>query len=388
MWQSAQPAGCADCHMSLYPGVCVPGGSGGEGCPSGTRFEPRKPGERAVNRVAAGSLQAKRVSSHYFTSVDVPLAEAFPDAFAEDTTLDAAGQPLGLKWRRDALLRRTFEVTLDGPRRSGDRLEIPVRILNVGAGHRVPAGFSQEREIWIEMTVKDARGAVVYQVGKIDRDDADLRDKIFLRVNTRETSFDREGRPLGVFGADVIDGPDVPRWKREGTQDFRGQGLVNLQNGFFRCVKCIGFVDPAGKCQPLAGQGRTRADRYDDGIYDADTGECRSNLRGGEELFETYFPVGALDADRGILKAPDAIIDTRSAAPGVPLRYVYDLDARGRQGPFKIEARLRFRAFPPYLIRAFAEYEALQRPQRPQVTERMLRRIDIVDLASLRAEVP
>src|SRR5205823_1967665 len=135
-------------------------------------------------------------------------------------------------------------------------------------------------------------------------------------------------------------------------------GLINLQNGFLRCVRCIGIVDADGRCQAGQGQGRTRADRYADGDYDADTGECRSNLRGGEELFETYFPIGALDADRGVAKGPDAIIDTRSAPPGVPLTYTYAIDARGHEPPFRVEAALRFRSFPPYLVRAFAAYEA------------------------------
>jgi hypothetical protein len=66
------------------------------------------------------------------------------------------------------------------------RLEIPIELTNVGAGHRVPAGFSQEREIWVELVVKDARGLVVYEVGKIADDNADLRDKIFTRVTTRD----------------------------------------------------------------------------------------------------------------------------------------------------------------------------------------------------------
>ena len=51
----------------------------------------------------------------------------------------------------------------------------------------------------------------------------------------------------------------------------------------------------------------------------------RSNLSGMNALFETYFPIGALDASRGTPKGPDAIIDTRSLPPGVPVRYTYEL---------------------------------------------------------------
>ena len=201
---------------------------------------------------------------------------------------------------------------------------------------------------------------------------------------------------LGVFGADIADGPDVPAWSPDparGGTVFRGRGLINFQNGFLRCVRCIGTIDDAGRCKAGPGQGRTRADRFDDGAYDLDTGECRSNLSGGNEFFETYFPVGALDADRGIVKAPDAIVDLRSAPPNVPILYTYEVDAGARQAPFHIEAKLRFRSFPPFLVKAFADYEARKdaaraRPSGPQVVAAMLRRIDVVDLASVDLRTP
>lgn len=389
-------ATCQDCHMGLYPGICRPGGPGGGGCPSGTTFERRAPGERPRGGAGPAAPTAPR-ASHYFTSVDVPLGDAYADALADATALDGSGLPLGLRARRDMLLRHTFRFEMGRAARDGQSLSIPIEIENVGAGHRVPAGFSQEREIWVELTVKDGRGAVVYEVGKLPRPDADLADKIFLRINTGDGGeTDRFGRPLGVFGADVVDGPDAPRWSpppQLGGVSFRGRGLINLQNGFLRCVRCIGFIDAAGACQPGPGQGRTRADRFDDGAYDIDTGECRSNLSGQNALFETYFPVGALDADRGVFKAPDAIIDTRSLPPRIPAVYTYVLDVAGRPGPFSARAVLHFRAFPPYLVRAFAAYEARMaargaRPSGAQVRESMLRRVDVVDLgvAEVRVE--
>lgn len=401
-------ATCQDCHMSLYPGICVQDAGAREagaprlardpdrhGCPSGTHFEARAPGEKARGLVAASSPSLAPVTSHYFTSVDLPLANEFPDAWGAESSIDANGLPIGLEARREQLLRHTFRFAVGAGSRVGGRIEIPLTIENVGAGHRVPAGFSQERETWVELTVTDARGATVYEVGKIERDDADLHDKAFVRVTTREDVRDFKGRPLGMFGADVVDGPDLPLWEPNpafGGTTFRGKGLVNLQNGFLRCVKCIGTVDVEGRCQPGPGQGRTRADRFDDGAYDLDTGECRSNLVGRNALFETYFPVGSLDADRGIAKAPDAIIDTRSAPPGTVLRYTYVLDAGAHPAPFKVKSRLRFRPFPPFLLRAFADYEARkaaqgERPSGPQLTAGVLRRNHPVDLAEASATI-
>lgn len=398
------PASCQDCHMSTYPGVCASGEEPAppssasallRGCPDGTHFEARTPGVGATGTAASASGALRELSTHYFSGVDVPLADVFPRALIDDDGLDAAGIPRGAQQRRDLLLGRTFRFEVTDPRRRGGRLDVPIVIENIGAGHRVPAGFSQEREFWVELTVTDAAGRVLYEVGHVDRGDEDLRDKS-MRVNTDDRFVDDQGQPLGLFGADVTDGPDVAQWSPdpgEGGTEFFGRGLINLQNGFLRCVTCIGFVDGRGECQPGPGQGLTRSDRFDDGAYDIDTGECRSNLVGERALLETYFPVGGLDATRGVTKGPDAIIDRRSAAPNVPLRYTYELSVGGARGPLHVRARLLFRAFPPFLVRAFADYEAKQaargkRPSGPLVTHDMLERLDVVELHRIEVEVP
>jgi hypothetical protein len=395
--RAGRPApSCQDCHMSLYPGTCAAGGSGDQDCPAGTHFEARAPGTYARAAIATSSPAQARVSSHWFTGVELPLADELPTELVENATLDPDGVPVGMRARRDMLLRHTFRLGLGQLRRRGGTLEVPVEIENVGAGHRVPGGFSQEREVWVELTVTDGRGSVVYEVGRVDRPDDDLADKRFVRITTSDAVVDARSRPQGLFGADVADGPDAPAWSpdpRLGGARFVGRGLVNLQNGFERCVRCAGRVDSRGACQALVGQEIFRASRFADGDYDIDTGECRSNLDGEAALFETYLPVGALDADRGIAKAPDAIVDSRSAPPRVPLEYRYLVGVGGRAPPFEVRARLLFRPFPPYLVRAFAAYERAQdraglRPSGPQVSERMLLRDEPVELARAEATAP
>lgn len=409
-----EPATCQDCHMSSYPGICVAGEPpppiAGEtditalrrGCPEGTHFESRAPGEVPELRVAAGSGQRSEVTTHYFSGVDIPLTPEFDDHYIDQPALDAAGIPLGGDQRRDLLLGRSFRFTL-GEARIGARgreLELPIELENTGAGHKIPAGFSQEREFWVHLRITDARGQLVYEVGRVDRADEDLRDKIFVEVNTDDRIRDALGQPLGMFGANVIDGPDVQQWRaldgagpHTAATAFRGRGLINLQNGFLRCVTCIGFVDGAGRCQAVGPEQRAhRAARFADGGFDLETGACVSNLGPDEALFETYFPVGALDAERGVTKGPDAIIDARSAPPGVPLRWTYELPVGGFEGPFTVEARLLFRAFPPFLIRAFADYETRQaarglRPSGPLVTLDMLGKLEIVEIAAVQRTV-
>lgn len=391
-------ASCQDCHMSTFPGICIPDedGDGDGGCPPGTRFERRKPGGWPEARAAENSPEIREVTTHYFSGVDLPLSDEYPEEILDEGTLDLNGIPVSAKRRRDMLLKASMTLDLEPGLVRGSNLEVPVVLENVGAGHRVPAGFSQEREVWVHLRVEDADGRTLYEVGRVDRNDEDLRDKVFLRVNTNPDILDRQGAPIGLFGADVRDGPDVPEWSPPpilGGSSFRGRGLINFQNGFLRCVRCIGEIAPDGSCRPGPGQGRHRADRFEDGQYDIDTGECRSNLFGEHALFETYFPVGALDASRGGIKAADAIVDTRSLPPNSPVRYTYVVPTRGARGPFVVEARLLFRAFPPFLLRAFADYEREQdrrgrRPSGPSLKPDALSRLEIVEIAEDRMETP
>jgi eukaryotic-like serine/threonine-protein kinase len=53
---------------------------------------------------------------------------------------------------------------------------------------------------------------------------------------------------------------------------------------------------------------------------------------------------------------------------------------------------LMFRAFPPYLVRAFIDYEKRQaragkRPSGPLMTESALARLEVVEIAKVRAVV-
>jgi hypothetical protein len=383
---------CQDCHMSLYPGVCREGAAEAlddvtaRACPPGTHFEAVAPGTYPRGFASTAPTSEAPVRPHYFTGVDVPLSQEFPSALVDDPSTDEFGVPLGAEQRRLLLLSRSIQMTLGTPVLRGATLEVPLEFLNRTA-HRVPAGFSQERELWVQLSVEDSRGRTIYEVGRVDEAGEDLADKRFLSVNTDDALKDDRGRPLGLFGADVADGADVGRWDPppdEGGTSFVGRGLINFQNGFLRCVVCIGRIDAQGRCQPVPGQEGARADRYSDGEYDADSGECRSNLSGPNALFETYFPVGALDATRGVVKGPDAIIDTRSLPPGETIRYRYTLPAAG-VAPYRVTARLLFRAFPPFLLRAFIEYEQRQfvrgkRPSGPLITERALERIGMVEI--------
>ncbi|HVZ15391.1 MAG TPA: hypothetical protein VG894_13095, partial [Bauldia sp.] len=63
-----------------------------------------------------------------------------------------------------ALLRTSAKLAVAGP--SPDQLT--VRVSNVGAGHDLPTGVSDFRELWLDVTATDASGKVVLSSGDLD----------------------------------------------------------------------------------------------------------------------------------------------------------------------------------------------------------------------------
>ena len=58
-----------------------------------------------------------------------------------------------------------------------------VRVTNVGAGHRLPTGVSDFRQMWLQVTVTDATGKVVLSSGKLDaKGNLDPDARLFQKV--------------------------------------------------------------------------------------------------------------------------------------------------------------------------------------------------------------
>ncbi len=88
------------------------------------------------------------------------------------------------------LLRRSAELDVA---LNASALEVGVK--NVGAGHHLPTGTSDFRELWLEITLKDADGRVILERGKLKADgnlgeDARPYMKVF---------GDESGAPVGLF---------------------------------------------------------------------------------------------------------------------------------------------------------------------------------------------
>jgi len=45
---------------------------------------------------------------------------------------------------------------------------VTIRVLNVGAGHKLPTGFPEGREMWVDFRVLDDAGQEIYRLGRLD----------------------------------------------------------------------------------------------------------------------------------------------------------------------------------------------------------------------------
>ncbi|MDT8338845.1 MAG: multiheme c-type cytochrome, partial [Sulfurimonas sp.] len=72
---------------------------------------------------------------------------------------------------------------------------LEVGVKNVGAGHHLPTGVADFRELWLEVEVKDRGGRVVFSSGKL-KEDGNIEDgsRLFQKV-----FGDEEGKPVGLL---------------------------------------------------------------------------------------------------------------------------------------------------------------------------------------------
>ncbi len=171
---------CQDCHMSQFPFTASSTYQAGD-----MQVTSPTPAVYAQNYAAVPGISTDQnyplskstVVSHYFSGVDVPLMSAgelkarlcpyYPDPY--QSGVDQYGIPLSLGARRQALLDAATRVSLaktDQQASVGGTFTVRAEAVSL-TGHRFPAGFSQERTAYIQMSVTDDNGFVLYKSGYV-----------------------------------------------------------------------------------------------------------------------------------------------------------------------------------------------------------------------------
>ena len=145
---------CIDCHMTYM---------------ENGRFSPLK------GRSTDGGKIKKDIKLHYFSGSNHFLS-GLKNKTHEDQTIQ--------------LLKTAAEIDIDIKED-----KIYAKVKNVGAGHHLPTGVADFRELWLDITVKDKNGKIVFSSGKLKKD-GNLADdaRPFMKV-----FGDKEGNPVGLL---------------------------------------------------------------------------------------------------------------------------------------------------------------------------------------------
>ena len=145
---------CQDCHMRQLPGVPA----------TGSTERPDNPGVSAI-----GGKEREHVYTHYHVGGNTALPSLFDggeqnsqmaiERLQNCATIDITAPLLPL------ILRPAT---------------IQVKVNNVGAGHYLPTGLSEVREMWLQVIIKDALGRTIFQSGTVgNQGDVDSQARSF-----------------------------------------------------------------------------------------------------------------------------------------------------------------------------------------------------------------
>lgn len=157
-------------------------------------------------RTTAVSKNRERIYTHYFVGGNALV----PRLLGSEVHAQQA----------EAMLRSAATVKITAPARMvvGPNV-IQVRVTNVGAGHKLPTGFPEGREMWLDFKVLDARNAEVYRLGAVRNGRTEPDTKSFKVV-----LGDRHGNvvDLNILDADRVlyDTRIEPRGSQEATYLF------------------------------------------------------------------------------------------------------------------------------------------------------------------------
>ncbi len=176
---AAEGVSCQDCHMSPDPGRPVP--------------REQWPKDHIADPNIFPDLPKRIRTNHAFTGPDHQL---IVNSAKERLNLNDEEYKRFIdnyENQRLRLLRNALTMSVDSPAKvaPGSKLKVVATITNVFGGHQVPTGFTAERQFWLEVLLRDAKGKLLYATGDLDHY-GDLRDGHSLDVEHGKVAIDRD----------------------------------------------------------------------------------------------------------------------------------------------------------------------------------------------------
>ncbi len=271
---AAEGVSCQDCHMSPDPGRPVP--------------RTQWPKDYIADSNIFPDLPKRVRTNHAFTGPDHQL---ITNAAKERLSLNGEEYREYIdNYEKDRLrlLRNAAALSVQHPPEvsPGSMLKVVATVKNTFAGHQLPTGFTAERQIWLEVLLRDAKGKVLYTSGDLDHN-GDLRDAHSLEVEHGKVALDKD---LFNLQAKFM------------VRNFAGTETENL-DPINRLVSPVPVNRPPSGLSALLGS-----------------------------------PFGARVSKKGIPPR-----SSRKAAYGIPI-------PEGTEGPLSLSVRLRARHIPPHFL--------------------------------------
>lgn len=134
---------CQDCHMRQTPTVPA----------TGKTERPDNPGTACDT-----GPQRPHISTHYIVGGNTIVGKDFSDEIHVQMAIDR------LKHAADV------EIIRSGRYRVNSMANIKVKVINSGAGHYLPTGMTEIRQMWLEVKALDKTGRLIFHSGSVDED--------------------------------------------------------------------------------------------------------------------------------------------------------------------------------------------------------------------------
>ncbi len=134
---------CQDCHMRQKPGLAATGATERTNIPG---------------KDASGGPDREHIYTHYFAGGNAMLPGILGSGDHNQLAIER--------------LQNAAKVDIITPEKvkSGEMATIQVKVTNTGAGHKLPTGLTEAREMWLSVSVTDAKGNEVFRSGNLDKE--------------------------------------------------------------------------------------------------------------------------------------------------------------------------------------------------------------------------
>ncbi len=156
---------CQDCHMRQRPGIPA----------TGKTERPDNPGQAADD-----GPKRDHIWTHYFVGGNAVVTKLL----GSDTHALMAIERLQNAADIELIKSDTY--------RKNSLSHIQVKVLNTGAGHYLPTGLTEVRQMWLDVTITDASGKTLLRSGALDEEGA--IDSTAVQYYTQ--LGDAQGRPV------------------------------------------------------------------------------------------------------------------------------------------------------------------------------------------------